>query len=79
MRALHIVLVNHGITKRRINFAMPQQYLHLLNGHSLVDCLCCQSSPEFVRMNTLQPSAIAKFSQPRLYPANPQTPKGLVQ
>ena len=37
VRHLHVVLLDHGIMQRGIDFLVAQQPLHLLNRHSLVD------------------------------------------
>ena len=79
MRTLHIVLVDHRITERRVYLAVTQQHLHLFDGHTLINGLCCQSSPELVRVNILHPCILSKLAKPSLYPAYLQAPEGPMQ
>ena len=49
---------------------MSQQLLHLLNGHSFVNCPGCQSAPEFVGVDFGNPQPSAQFPQANFHPAD---------
>ena len=63
MRLLYIALIHHGIVHGRINLGMPQQNLHLLDGHPLVNGQGGHGSPELVRMHTIQMKPSAEGAQ----------------
>ena len=69
MGLLHVVLVDHGETKRRVNLAVPQQNLHLFDGHPLVYGLRCKRPAKLVGMHLLHPGSLPKFAQARLHAA----------
>ena len=69
MGLLHVVLVDHGVTKRRVNLAVPQQNLHLFDGHPLVYGLRCKRPAKLVGMHLLHPGSLPKFAQARLHAA----------
>ena len=63
MRFLHVTLIHHGIVHGRVNLGMPQQHLHLLNGHPFVNGERGHGSPELVRMHTIQMKPSAEGAQ----------------
>lgn len=79
MRFLHIALIHHGIVHGRIDLGMPQQHLHLLDGHPLVNGQGGHGSPELVRMHTIQMKPSAEGAQPDFNAADVEPFMGRIQ
>lgn len=70
MRGLYIALVHHGVVHGGVYSRMPEELLHLLDGHALVDGVRCERSPELVRMYPIDSRSLAEASQTRLHAAD---------
>ena len=64
MRCFHIVLVHHGIVHGGVYFRMTEEFLHLLDGHSFSNGICCEGSAEFMGMNAMHVEALSDFAEP---------------
>ena len=79
MSNLYVALFNHCVLQGRIYSPVPQELLQLLDGHTFVNCYCCQSSSEFMRVHlgdTKLPSVLTKTN---LYATDLQALMGLLQ
>lgn len=59
----HIGLVYNSIAKSCINLGMSEQFLYLLNRHSLIYCHGGHSTAELVRMDVLDGGFFAKLGK----------------
>ena len=70
MRGLYIALVHHGVVHGGVYSRMAEELLHLLDGHTFVDGVRCERSPELVRMYPIDSRSLAEISQTRLHAAD---------
>ena len=70
MRGLYIALVHHGVVHGGVYSRMAEELLHLLDGHTFVDGVRCERSPELVRMYSLHAYFSAKLTNPDFHTAD---------
>lgn len=76
---LHILLINHGVLHGGIYLRMPQQPLHLFNGHALINGSGSQGSSEFMGMDLGNSQFPPQAPQPDFHAADLQAVIGFQQ
>ena len=79
MGGLDVVLIHDCILHGGTDLRMTENFLHLLNGHSLVDGTGCHGAAEFMRVDLVQIQLTPQLPQTDLHAADLQTVKGCVQ
>lgn len=74
MRSLYVLLAHHGVVHGGVYFRMAQQFLHLLDGHSLVNGMSGERAAELVRMHSTDAGCFAEVAQSQLYAADGDAP-----
>ena len=73
MGDFHVVLIDDGILHGCVNLGVPEDFLHLLDGHTLVDCPCCHGSTEFMGVYLCQSQLSAQLAQADFHTADLET------
>ena len=70
MGGFHIGLIHDGILHGGINLRVPEDFLNLLNGHSLINSTSGHSAPEFMRMDAIQTQSATQLTQTDFHTAD---------
>lgn len=73
MRCLYIALVHHSVVHSGFDLGVAQQFLHLLDGHPFVDCVCGQRASELMWMHPTNLCLLPQHLDPLLDRADAQS------